>query len=72
MKHTTQRTPDDAAGHQGHRKTLSDEAARSDASLKDTAQSAQDAKEKRRHPTSENTLDSSQDKNPIPPDSVKK
>ncbi|ACD16438.1 hypothetical protein [Paraburkholderia phytofirmans] len=72
MKHTAQQTPDDAAEHQGHRKPLSDEAARSDASLKDTAQSAQDAKEKRRHPASENTLDSSQDKNPIPPDSVKK
>ena len=72
MKRTTQQTPDDAAEHQGHRKSLSAEAARSDASLKDTAQSAQDAKEKRRHPASENTLDSSQDKNPIPPDSVKK
>ncbi|MFM0227418.1 hypothetical protein [Paraburkholderia dipogonis] len=72
MKHTTQRTPDDAAGHESHRKPIADETATRDKSLKDTAQSAQDAKEKRRHPTSENTLDSSQDKNPIPPDSVKK
>ncbi|MFM0125348.1 hypothetical protein P0D73_41910 [Paraburkholderia sp. RL18-101-BIB-B] len=72
MKHTNQRTPEDAAGREGHRTTTSNETTTRDTSLKDTAQSAQDAKEKRRHPTSENTLDSSQDKNPIPPDSVKK
>jgi len=38
----------------------------------DTAQNAQDAREKRHHPPSENALESSQDKNPIPQDSVRK
>lgn len=33
----------------------------------DTAQSVQDAKEKQAHPSSENALKSSQDKNPVPP-----
>ncbi|SFU23954.1 hypothetical protein [Paraburkholderia aspalathi] len=41
-------------------------------SLADTAQNAQDSQEKRRHPPSENALESSQDKNPIPQDSVRK
>jgi hypothetical protein len=33
----------------------------------DTAQNARDVEEKRRHSRSENALQSSQDKNPIPP-----
>jgi len=38
----------------------------------DTAQTARDAEEKRKHPASENALESSQDKNPIPPGSTRK
>ncbi|MBB5540060.1 hypothetical protein NHH62_16265 [Paraburkholderia fungorum] len=38
----------------------------------DTMQNAQDTREKRHHPPSENGLESSQDKNPIPQDSVRK
>jgi hypothetical protein len=38
----------------------------------DTAQSARDAEEKRKHSPSENALRSSQDKNPIPPDSTRR
>ncbi|MCI0152057.1 hypothetical protein KNO81_40205 [Paraburkholderia sediminicola] len=41
-------------------------------SLADTAQNARDTQEKRRHPPSENALESSQDKNPIPQGSVRK
>lgn len=37
-----------------------------------TVQGARDTKEKRRHPPSENALSSSQDKNPVPPHSVRK
>lgn len=37
----------------------------------DTAQSARDKQEKRKHPGSENALESSQDKNPIPPGSTR-
>jgi hypothetical protein len=37
----------------------------------DTVQSARDAAEKQRHPSSENALESSQDKNPVPPESTR-
>ena len=37
----------------------------------DTAQSARDKQDKRKHPASENALESSQDKNPIPPGSTR-
>lgn len=37
-----------------------------------TVQGARDTKEKHRHPPSENALSSSQDKNPVPPHSVRK
>lgn len=36
-----------------------------------TAQTERDEREKRRHPASENALESSQDKNPIPLDSTR-
>ncbi len=36
----------------------------------DSEQTARDKEEKRKHPASENALESSQDKNPIPPDST--
>lgn len=38
----------------------------------DTMQNAQDTREKHHHSPSENALESSQDKNPIPQDSVRK
>ncbi|NKJ51153.1 hypothetical protein CIC12_31430 [Burkholderia sp. SG-MS1] len=37
----------------------------------DTAQTTRDVEEKRKHSRSENALQSSQDKNPIPPDSTR-
>jgi hypothetical protein len=37
----------------------------------DTVQSARDAAEKQRHPPSENASESSQDKNPVPPESTR-
>jgi len=37
----------------------------------DTAHTARDEQEKRKHPGSENALESSQDKNPIPPGSTR-
>ncbi|RKT13931.1 hypothetical protein B0G69_7145 [Paraburkholderia sp. RAU2J] len=37
----------------------------------DTAQNKRDVEEKRKHSRSENALQSSQDKNPIPPDSTR-
>jgi hypothetical protein len=37
----------------------------------DTAQNARDIEEKRKHSRSENALQSSQDENPIPPDSTR-
>ncbi|CAN7770956.1 hypothetical protein LJR034_007640 [Caballeronia sp. LjRoot34] len=36
----------------------------------DSKQTARDVEEKNKHPASENALDSSQDKNPIPPGST--
>lgn len=47
---------------------------RSTASTKtspDTAQNARDVEEQRKHSRSENALQSSQDKNPIPPDTTR-
>ncbi|TCK84180.1 DUF2934 domain-containing protein [Paraburkholderia sp. BL9I2N2] len=38
----------------------------------DTVQSAQDARERRKHAASENALESSQNSNPIPPGSTRK
>lgn len=38
----------------------------------DTVQSARDTAEQAKHPHSENALESSQDKNPIPPDSTRR
>lgn len=37
-----------------------------------TEQEARDVEEKRRHSSSENALDSTQDKNPVPPGSTRK
>lgn len=38
----------------------------------DTVQSVRDTAEKAKHPHSENALESSQDKNPVPPDSTRR
>jgi len=38
----------------------------------DTVQSARDNAEKAKHPHSENALESSQEKNPVPPDSTRR
>lgn len=38
----------------------------------DTVQSVRDTVEKAKHPHSENALESSQDKNPVPPDSTRR
>ena len=51
----------------GHRHTTSNPTTRSD-----TVQSARDTAEKAKHPPSENALESSQDKNPVPPDSTRR
>lgn len=58
--------------HDTHRKTVPNGTVERETSPKDTAQASKDSEEKRRHPASENALESSQDKNPIPDDSVKK
>lgn len=58
--------------HDTHRKAVPNETATRETSLKGTAQESKDSQEKRQHPASENALESSQDKNPVPPDSVKK
>jgi hypothetical protein len=51
----------------GHRGATTTPATRSD-----TVQSARDNAEKAKHPHSENALESSQEKNPVPPDSTRR
>lgn len=50
-----------------HRRTTTNPTTRPD-----TVQSARDTAEKAKHPHSENALESSQDKNPVPPDSTRR